>query len=152
MCLNTNIIIVSFLKFDLFSKLMNIEFENNNESMLNVNESVDQYYRYKMEKLYVITTDAKGGTTIIRNIHIVSKAIYRTANDLKSFYSKYLGLNASIKNDELYIPGRFAQETLQKALQHYINNYILCSKCKSPETHPNKNKTECKCSACGHLM
>lgn len=131
---------------------MNIEFENNNEGMLNVNESDDPFYRYKMEKLYVITTDTKGGTTIIRNIQTVSKAIYRTASDLKSFYSKHLGLNASVKNDELYIPGRFAQETLQKALQHYINNYILCSKCKSPETHHNKNKTAYTCSACGHLM
>ncbi len=133
---------------------MDIEFEDNSEGMINVNGCDDPYYRYKMEPLYVITTDAKGGTTIVCNLQGVSEAIYRTMSDLRSYYSKHLGLNARIKGGELYIPGRFAVKTLQDILQLYIESNVLCTECKSPETHSEKDKDKdiYRCYACGHLM
>lgn len=130
---------------------MDIEFEDNNEGLINVNGCDDPYYRYKMEKLYVITNDAKGGTTIIRNCQTVAEAIYRKISDLKTFYSKNLGLNARVKNGELHIPGRFKEEVLQKALQTYIDSDVLCKKCKCPETH-REDKGALRCHACGHLV
>jgi translation initiation factor 2 beta subunit (eIF-2beta)/eIF-5 len=131
---------------------MDIEFkdDNNEGNMINVNGCNDPYYRYKMEPLYVIHTEAKGGTTIIRNLHCVSEAIYRKPVDLKSYYSKHLGLTARIKNSELHMPGKFTKEALQQSLQQYINHNVLCPKCGSPETR--EQAKDYICQACGHIL
>jgi translation initiation factor 5 len=123
--------------------------------MLNINGKVDDSYRYKMPALKsTINGKGNGIFTIVTNINDVSKYINQPPTLLLKFLSVY---NGSMANEEkMSITGGYSSDELQKALQVYINRFVICPKCGVPETIPQlkkeskKNVTlELKCSSCG---
>ena len=123
--------------------------------MLNINGKIDDSYRYKMPALKSnINGKGNGIFTIITNINDVSKYINQPPALLLKFLSVY---NGSMANEEkMSITGSYAPDELQKALQIYINRFVICPKCGVPETIPYLKKEskknillELKCSSCG---
>lgn len=123
--------------------------------MLNINGKVDENYRYKMPAIKsTIAGKGNGITTIFQNLQDVGKYLNQPPVLLLKYLSTY---NGSMANDEkMSITGGYNNEELQKALQVYINRFVICPKCGVPETLPQlkkegkKNVTlELKCSSCG---
>jgi len=123
--------------------------------MLNINGKDDVSYRYKMIPI-TSTINGKGNGiyTTILNLNEVCKYI----NQPPLLILKFLSLNfGSMNNDEkITITGGYSSDELQKALQIYINRFLICPSCTIPETIPQINKEnkksiklELKCSSCG---
>lgn len=114
--------------------------------MININNSNDPDYRYKMNelKIKIIKRD-----TVLENIDIVSQQINTPVNIL----IKYIGcrLGCSVKNNKLN--GVKPSEDINKALFCFIDAFIVCKSCGIPEINyelENK-KVVGVCLACGNL-
>merc|ERR1712080_794361 len=132
--------------------------------MLNIDqENEDNYYRYKMPPIQ-IKVEGKAGNpfTIIENLSDISNSLKRSTTIILKFFSSELGTKAitekqaSEKNTKDFnrfkLVGRFNREDLQDKLYSFINNYVLCERCRNPETFFNKQKKVLNrvCFACGH--
>jgi len=123
--------------------------------MLNINGKNDPSYRYKMIPISsTINGKGNGIYTTILNLNEVCKYINQPPLLILKFLSLFFG---SMNNDEkMTITGAYTSDDLQKALQTYINRFLICPACSIPETIPQINKEskkiiklELKCSSCG---
>lgn len=127
-----------------------------NDVMLPVlKDNKDPHYRYKMPKLTAkIEGSGNGIKTVITNISSVSRSIGRPP----SYPLKYFGteLGANVKMDpqaDLYVMnGAHDPEKLLELLYKFIEKFVLCNKCKNPETRISVERKEIyqRCIACGH--
>lgn len=123
--------------------------------MLNINGKEDSSYRYKMEPIKsTINGKGNGIFTTILNIKDVAKYLSSPPSLILKFLSLHFG---SMANEEKNtITGGYSSSELQKALQIYINRFLICPCCFVPETTPQINKVnkkniilEVKCASCG---
>lgn len=114
--------------------------------LLNINgEDGDEFYRYKMPA--IISQSLNNNTTIILNIDDISKSLNRDSVEIISFMKKKLNVGGNKSS----ISGKWSKQDLQKIIQIYIKENILCRSCGNPETIveiKNKHKYQ-KCIACG---
>ncbi|TPX62406.1 hypothetical protein PhCBS80983_g00431 [Powellomyces hirtus] len=125
-------------------------------SAINIRRDVsDKFYRYKMPKL-ISKIEGKGNgiKTAIPNMSDIAKALSRPT----AYPTKYFGceLGAQVKcdekNDRYIVNGAHDAEKLQKALDGFIDKFVLCPSCKNPETDLIITKDEYiyrDCKACG---
>ena len=124
--------------------------------MINMDRDIiDPYYRYKMPK---ITGQHKGRgngcKTVITNLDDLSKSLNREPDEILKFIGYSTGSQTSITKDTEYIVNGFiGDEDLLKYIYTYIENFIICSTCKNPETKYKfrSKKVNTKCSACGGM-
>lgn len=118
-------------------------------------DNKDPHYRYKMPKLTAkIEGSGNGIKTVITNISSVSRSLGRPP----SYPLKYFGteLGANVKMDaqaDLYVMnGAHDPEKLLELLYKFIEKFVLCNKCKNPETRISVERKEIyqRCIACGH--
>lgn len=122
--------------------------------MLNIvhrsTEFHDPCYRYKMPRLET-QVQGKSKRTVLLNLFDISKALDRDTDEIV----KYLGCRLGVSTTPCSIKGEHAATTLQNVLQDYIESYILCRNCNSPETRyklkrHQEHKLLClRCAACG---
>lgn len=118
--------------------------------LININGSNDPHYRYKMHPIKTTYIADGGGTTIIDNVAQIAGEIYRDVNDLKGCFAKGAASRVTVKDDKLYISGKYNLVYLQNILTKYIRSSVLCITCGNPETPVWKKKR--KCQACGTIM
>lgn len=112
---------------------------------VNIPASVsDPYYRYKREVCIAIYKPINGGVTVISNLETVAHQLGREIKDIISYLKKKLGT----RNTGVQFSGIHSVGILEQHLENYIREFILCLRCKNPETVTHKKKTRCK--ACGH--
>ena len=120
--------------------------------MINVNNSDDLFYRYKMEKVNITNKGFGNGLfTIINNLENIAKSINTPIEILNKYIANDLGSNYNEKKKSMN--GNHTQEKIQESIHKYINDFVTCSKCGIPEINyllENK-KVESRCSACGSL-
>lgn len=128
-------------KNKLINKLINMNGNNN-----------DIYYRYKMPEVNVIKQGAFFAIINIDDI-IKPKYINRDILQIKKFLNKYFHTSFNYKNNSLITSVSITQNKVQQSIFEYINKYIICSKCNSPETDYYKdNRDEYnKCKSCGNI-
>ena len=118
--------------------------------MININNSDDSFYRYKMEIIQISNCgNGNGQFTIIKNMNKIEKSLNTPAEILFKFIAFALG--SSYNNKKNSITGTHTQEIIELKLFTYINNFVICLNCGIPELTYTliKKKLECKCSACG---
>ena len=122
--------------------------------MQNINGKTDPHYRYKMQPISAtIAGKGNGIFTIFNNLNDIAKHLNHPTTILLKFISIYFGSMAN--DDKMTITGGHKNDDLQKALQIYINRFIICPSCDVPETIPaligskKDINIELKCSACG---
>ena len=115
-------------------------------------KALDPHYRYKMPALEIrIAGSGNGIKTILDNLNTISKSLKRPPE----LILKYIGIEKSaqtkIKNDEFIINGEFLLKDLQNLIDKFIDSFVLCNKCKNPETNFSlkKKMIRKKCAACG---
>lgn len=124
--------------------------------MININGKSDEFYRYKMPPISgTISGRGNGIFTILNNLDDISKYINQPSIILLKYLSIYFG--AMSNEEKMTITGGYNNDELQKALQTFINAFVICSMCNVPEIIPQiigNKKTlnlELKCSACGKI-
>lgn len=123
--------------------------------LVNVRRDVsDSFYRYKMERLQTkVEGKGNGIKTVVVNLTSVAQSLDRPGAYLIKFFGFELGAQTNIdpKDDRWIINGAHESAKLQDLLDIFIKKFVLCHKCKNPET-----RTEIKderiyldCKACG---
>ena len=122
---------------------------------LNINNSDDFSYRYKMPPIETLTAGKGNGCfTFLMNIKDVAKSLGHP----EEVILKYIGcvLGSGTNNKKLSITGHFKNKDIQKVIFQYIKSFILCPKCNIPELLPEvvgkkkRKNINIKCSACGY--
>lgn len=133
--------------------MLNLNNLNNASSndMLNVNPDKLGKDRYRMPKIQC--QSRKNNKTYLLNLDAIAKALDRNSEELL----KYLGfaLTTQCNTKQICLNGVFPAEKLQEELFSYIKKYVLCYKCKNPETKSKYSKSsksiKIGCIACGHI-
>jgi translation initiation factor 5 len=126
-----------------------------NTKMLNINNSDDNDYRYKMQTISFKMGGAGNGIfTTIDNMDAIAKSINTPSDIICKFISFTLGTSYNDKKKQF--TGH--HYNIQDIIFDYINNFVICPECKIPELMYNLDKINskkfkliCRCSACGSI-
>ncbi|KAE8337474.1 hypothetical protein BDV24DRAFT_139903 [Aspergillus arachidicola] len=114
----------------------------------------DPFYRYKMERLQSkIEGKGNGIKTVVVNLNSVAQSLARPPAYVIKYFGFELGAQANAKpTDERWIiNGAHDAAKLQDYLDGFISKFVLCKKCKNPETDViiKDDKIILDCKACG---
>ena len=124
-------------------------------ALVNVRRDVtDAFYRYKMERLQTkIEGKGNGIKTVVVNLPSVAASLARPGSYVIKYFGFELGAQTNIdpKDDRWIINGAHDAAKLQDHLDGFINKFVLCKKCKNPETDVNikDDRIILDCKACG---
>ena len=114
----------------------------------------DPFYRYKMEKIQSkIEGKGNGIKTVIVNLSSVAQSLARPGAYVIKYFGFELGAqtNTNPADDRWIINGAHEASKLQDYLDGFINKFVLCKKCKNPETDVviKDGRILLDCKACG---
>ncbi|MCJ1486214.1 hypothetical protein MMC06_006391 [Schaereria dolodes] len=122
---------------------------------LNIRRDVpDPFYRYKMERLQSkIEGKGNGIKTVIVNLSSVAQSLSRPPSYVIKYFGFELGAqtNTNPADDRWIINGAHEASKLQDYLDGFISKFVLCKKCKNPETDVviKDGHILLDCKACG---
>jgi len=117
-------------------------------------DNQDLSYRYKMPRL-VTKVEGRGNgiKTRLVNVADVGKALHRDPAYITKYFGCELGAQAKInaKILEYIVNGAHDTSTFDSLLDSFIEKYVLCPKCKLPETDltVKRGSIFATCNACG---
>jgi len=114
----------------------------------------DPFYRYKMEKIQSkIEGKGNGIKTVIVNLSSVAQSLARPGAYVIKYFGFELGAqtNTNPADDRWIINGAHEASKLQDYLDGFITKFVLCKKCKNPETDVviKDGRIVLDCKACG---
>jgi translation initiation factor 5 len=114
----------------------------------------DPYYRYKMERLQSkIEGKGNGIKTVVANLSSVAHSLSRPPSYVIKYFGFELGAQTNINpsDDRWIINGAHEASKLQDHLDGFISRFVLCKKCKNPETDVviKDGNIVLDCKACG---
>lgn len=113
-----------------------------------INDSVDRF------QVPDPTIRSEGNATIYENFQETYDRLNRDRNHLLKFLQTELGTSASIDDRErARFTGDFKQSRVADAIDEYVESFVTCSECESPDTRlvEERGATVLKCDACGAL-
>ena len=92
-----------------------------------------------------------GAKTIIVNFSEIAATLARDEAHMLKFLLKELATSGDIKNKRATVLGRFNNMAVDKKIELYVNQYVICKECGRPDTHMLKEDrmSFVKCDACG---
>ena len=92
--------------------------------------------------------------TVFVNFSDLCKAMHRTQEHVLNFLLAELGTSGSLDGQQrLIVKGRFLPKAFEGVLRRYVNEYVLCQACKSPDTLLDKDDRTrlyvLRCQQCG---
>ena len=98
-----------------------------------------------------VETAIQGNQTIIKNFSQVCETLRRDPKHLLKFLTKELATPANFDGSRAILQTKIPQNLIQKKLETYIKEYVLCKECNRPDTKLTKEDriTFLKCEACG---
>ncbi|KAL8972799.1 MAG: hypothetical protein Q9183_000363 [Haloplaca sp. 2 TL-2023] len=114
----------------------------------------DPFYRYKMERLQSkVEGKGNGIKTVIVNLSSVAASLSRPPSYVIKYFGFELGAqtNNNPSDDRWIINGSHESSKLQDYLDGFISRFVLCKKCKNPETDVTfrDGRIVLDCKACG---
>nr|AIE95709.1 translation initiation factor 2, beta subunit/eIF-5 N-terminal domain [uncultured marine thaumarchaeote AD1000_69_E02]AIF08006.1 translation initiation factor 2, beta subunit/eIF-5 N-terminal domain [uncultured marine thaumarchaeote KM3_26_B10]AIF10509.1 translation initiation factor 2, beta subunit/eIF-5 N-terminal domain [uncultured marine thaumarchaeote KM3_46_E07] len=93
----------------------------------------------------------EGQRTYLRNFSDFPKIMRRDSAKLLQYLSKEFAVPAERIGDSAMFIGRRDPDDFTRLLKIYVNDYIMCPTCKSPDTRTEKQKriSFLICEACG---
>jgi translation initiation factor 5 len=127
-------------------------------SKINVNpeQKSDPNYRYKMSSVQLkFEGQGNGQRTVFQNINDIARELNRDPDIIISYLISVLGCKC-IKNKEGHcvLYGTHTKDVLQDGIYDFISLFVLCQKCKNPETYyvaKEKSDVCMKCNACPEM-
>ncbi|WP_311173185.1 translation initiation factor IF-2 subunit beta [Halobellus ordinarius] len=96
----------------------------------------------------------EGNVTVWENFEAVHDRLARDPDHLMRFLQSELGTSAQIDDrGRARFTGDFKQQRVADALEAYVEGFVTCSECGSPDTRlvDERGTTVLKCDACGAL-
>ncbi|KAJ4832491.1 hypothetical protein Tsubulata_000039 [Turnera subulata] len=90
--------------------------------------------------------------TVFANFMDLCKSMHRQADHVMAFLLAEMGTSGSLDGQQrLVVKGRFAPKNFEGILRRYINEYVICLGCKSPDTILSKENRLffLRCEKCG---
>lgn len=96
-------------------------------------------------------TAVQGNQTIIKNFSQICEALRRDPKHLLKFLTKELATPANFDGSRANLQSKIPQSLIQKKLDTYVKDYVLCKECGRPDTKLSKEDRIIflKCEACG---
>lgn len=93
----------------------------------------------------------QGKTTVMRNLGDVAKAINRDTDMVAKYLIKELGTSGTYDSQHLIMKGQFRQSQIQDRFDAFLDDFVLCSECKRPDTKILREDriSFLVCEACG---
>jgi len=93
----------------------------------------------------------EGTRTIITNFSQVVTCLRRDPDHVIKFLTKELASSGEIRGDRLILSRKLASKDINVKIEKYVNLFVLCPKCKKPDTEleEDKGKAFLRCLACG---
>jgi translation initiation factor 2 subunit 2 len=93
----------------------------------------------------------EGNKTIINNFQDIADTIRRDPKHLARFLYKELAAPGHIEGRRLVLQSRIHKSIIEKKIDSYVKEFVLCRECGKPDTHFVKEGriTFLKCEACG---
>ncbi|MEM3341902.1 MAG: translation initiation factor IF-2 subunit beta [Thermoplasmata archaeon] len=93
----------------------------------------------------------EGKSTVLRNFSDIVSKIRREGDHLFAFLLKELGTSGTTDNSRIIFKGRISQKQIQDRLNSFVKEFVLCTECKKPDTHFEKEGrvTILVCEVCG---
>ena len=87
------------------------------------------------------------------NFDVICNYINRETEHVMKFLLNELGTAGKIEGNRAIFQGRFPREEVERQIQKYVDEYVLCMECKKPDTHIIKMERVwvLKCDACGAI-
>ncbi|PON32113.1 Translation initiation factor 2, beta subunit [Parasponia andersonii] len=80
------------------------------------------------------------------------KTMHRQPEHVMTFFLTEMGTSGSLDGQQrLVVKGRFGSRNCEVTLRRYINEYVICNTCKSPDTILTKENllVFLRCEQCG---
>src|SRR3989338_4060172 len=76
----------------------------------------------------------EGVKTIVSNLFQIASLIRRKPEHLIKFLSREVASLAIIEGERVIFNRKLNSDMLNKKIQSYVNEFVLCSECKKPDT------------------
>lgn len=96
-------------------------------------------------------TQKEGSKTVVRNFKAIADKFNREPTHLSKYLLGELGTAGHVNEGELVLNGSFRRGLINRKIEEYAEEYVLCSECRRPDTVMKKEKGVelLKCEACG---
>lgn len=93
----------------------------------------------------------QGNKTIIENFSQIVSVLRRNADHLMKFLSRELAAPAQIEERRLILVGRISPDRINRKIEAYAKEFVLCKECNKPDTELVKKQRFLflHCLACG---
>ncbi|MCJ7607492.1 MAG: translation initiation factor IF-2 subunit beta [Thermoplasmata archaeon] len=93
----------------------------------------------------------EGKTTVIRNFVAIADALRREPDHLLGFLLRELGTAGTMEGQRVVFKGKVAGTQIADRVKNYVDEYVLCSECKRPDTKIEKDGRVqiLTCETCG---
>lgn len=92
-----------------------------------------------------------GRTTVIRNLQEIAGVLRRDPAHVIGHLARELGCPGVLDLPRGVLKSKISKEAIAQRLREYTEKYVICSECKRPDTHLNKEGRVMMliCEACG---
>lgn len=93
----------------------------------------------------------EGKTTVLENFASIADALNRDPDHLMKFILQEMGTAGKIEGQHAVFQGRFTEQNLERHIDSYVQEYVICSECHRPDTQLIRSDRVLmlKCEACG---
>lgn len=111
-------------------------------------ENVKKSSRFEIPKV-ALRIESKN--SFIVNFSKIINTLNRDARHFLGIFLKKAGTMGEIRGQQLFLKGRYKEQVLNRLIENYTKNYVLCDVCNKPDTEIQKEgkKLFLKCGACG---
>lgn len=111
-------------------------------------EFISRTERFEIPK---VIGHLQGKKTIIANFIQICDTLGRKPDHLLKYLQRELATPAQIEKNRLILGRKISSIQINKKIEQYVNEFVLCSECKKPDTQLIKEErvTILKCTACG---
>jgi len=126
---------------------------NNYEKLLEsayegIPENVKKLSRFEIPKVQ-IRIESKN--TYIINFNRIINTLNRDRRHFLGVFLRKAGTMGEIRGQQLFLKGTYKEQVLNRLIEQYSRNYVLCKICNKPDTQIQREakKEFLKCTACG---
>jgi len=93
----------------------------------------------------------EGKTTVLDNFAGIADALNRDPDHLMKFILQEMGTAGKIEGQHAVFQGKFTEQSLERHIDSYVQEYVICSECHRPDTQLIRSDRVLmlKCEACG---
>lgn len=111
-------------------------------------QKLESHDRFKIPEPDVMI---EGKTTVIRNFADIVDTLRREPDHLLGFLLRELGTAGTMDGPRVVFKGKVGTSQIIERIDNYVEEYVLCSECESPDTHMVKEGrvSILQCETCG---